>query len=322
MVRDPWCVPRSRGTRPLLATVALLLGSAGVVHGQMELAVIQGTVVDEQDGKPLPDVTIRLRDLDRGRETIVKSDKGGKFYRRGMQAVAYEITVEKEGYRPINDKIDLKAGVEGRFNFKLAKASPLGAEEFQQGVAAYNKGDFQAAAMSFEAAVKKAPTVPDLYVNLALAYYRLNRKEEAVAQLENAASLGPDDPKIHYQLGSAYVEMNQYDKAVAAFEKGLAKNPDLATDPLALEAASTLGAVYFAQGDNAKAEAQFQKVLVAKPGAAGAMLGMAKVHFSKGHVTQALQLFEQVVAQHPGTPEATQAEAFIKELRKTKPPGA
>jgi TolA-binding protein len=116
--------------------------------------------------------------------------------------------------------------------------------------------------------------------------------------------------------------MNTYDKAVAAFEKGLATNPDLAGDPLALEATSTLGAVYFAQGDNDKAAAQFQKVLAAKPGTAGATLGMGKIHFSKGEVDKALALFEQVTAQHPGTPEAAQADAFIKELRKSKPPGA
>jgi tetratricopeptide (TPR) repeat protein len=299
-----------------------LLACATVADAQMELAVIQGTVVDERDGTPLQDVTIRMRDLDRGRETVVKTDKSGRFYRRGMQAVAYEIAVEKDGYRPINDRIDLKAGVEGRFNFKLAKASPLGAEEFQQGVTAYNKGDFQAAATAFEAAIQRAPTIPDLYVNLALAYFRLERKEEAVKHLEKAASLGPDDPKIQYQLGSAYVEMNTYDKAVAAFEKGLATNPDLAGDPLALEATSTLGAVYFAQGDNDKAAAQFQKVLAAKPGTAGATLGMGKIHFSKGEVDKALALFEQVTAQHPGTPEAAQADAFIKELRKSKPPGA
>jgi TolA-binding protein len=49
---------------------------------------------------------------------------------------------------------------------------------------------------------------------------------------------------------------------------------------------------------------------------------MGKIHFSKGEVDKALALFEQVTAQHPGTPEAAQADAFIKELRKSKPPGA
>lgn len=299
-------------------TVALTIAlafSSSAVFAQMELGVMQGTVVDEA-GKPIDGAVLRLHDLERGREITIKSDNNGRFYRRGLQAVEYDMTVEKDGFQPIKDRVKLVAGTDRRFDFKLVKATPLGAEEFQQGVAAYNKGDFQAAAKAFEAAVQKAPTVPDLYVNLALAYFRLDRATEAVAQLEKAASLGPDDPKIHYQLGSAYVEMREYDKAIAAFEKGLAKQPDLAADALALEAASTLGAVYFAKGDNDKAAAQFQKALAAKPGAAGATLGMGKVHFSKGEVDQALKLFEQVVANHPGTPEATQAEAFLKELKK------
>lgn len=304
----------------VMAAVALAV-STTVVYGQIELAAIQGTVTDEE-GKPLEGVTVRLRDADRGREIEVHSDKSGRFYRRGLRAIEYEITVEKKGYQPIHDRLRLSAGVDKRFDFKLAKATPVGVEEFTQGVAAYNKGDFQAAAQAFEAAVQKAPTVPDLYVNLALAYFRLNRAADAVTQLEKAASLASEDPKVHFQLGSAYVELQAYDKAIAAFEKGLSKQQDLATDPLAFEATATLGAVYFAKGDNDRAAAQFKKVLAVKPGAPGPTLGMAKVHFSKGEIDKALQLFEQVVAQHPGTPEATQAETFIKELRKSKPPGA
>jgi tetratricopeptide (TPR) repeat protein len=311
---------RDRGHWVGIAVTVALLASATVAGAQMELGVMQGTIIDEA-GKPIEGVEVKLRDLDRGREVTIKSDKNGRFYRRGLQAVEYEMFVEKEGYQPIKDKVKLVAGTDRRFDFKLAKATPMGAVEFQQGVAAYNKGDFAGAATFFESAIAKAPTIPDLYVNLALAYFRLKRTTEAVAQLEKAATLGPDDPKIHYQLGSAYVEMQDYDKAIAAFEKGLAKPVDLTADPLALEATSTLGAVYFAKGDNEKAAAQFQKALAAKPGAAGATLGMGKIHFSKGEVDKALQLFEQVVTEHPGTPEAAQADAFIKELRKSKPPG-
>jgi len=320
MVRLPKGAPRMCGPLVLLTTVALL-GGATAARGQMELAVIQGTVVDEADGSPLQDVTIRMRDLERGRETVVKTDKSGRFYRRGMQAVAYEITVDKEGYRAIQDKIDLKAGVEGRFNFKLARAAPEGAEDFAKGVEAFNKGDNQAAVKAFEAAVQKAPDLPEVRVNLALAYLRLKRTQDAVAQLEKAASLASDEPRVLFQLGGAYVEMQEHDKAIAAFEKGLAKQPDL-SDVLAYEATVTLGAVYFAKGDNEKSAAQFEKALAVKPGAPAPTLGLAKVHSSKGDVEKALQLFDQIIANHPGSPEAAQAAAFVKELRKGKGPGA
>jgi tetratricopeptide (TPR) repeat protein len=308
---------------PLISLISLisLLSVSVISYAQMELGVMQGTIVDEA-GKPVEGVAVKLRDLERGREIVLKSDKSGKFYRRGLQAVEYEMNVEKEGYQPIKDKVKLVAGTDRRFDFKLAKATPAGAEDFQAAIAAFNKGDFAAAAKGFEAAIQKAPNVPDLYVNLAVAYFRLDRKSEAVAQLEKAASLGANDPKIHYQLGSAYVDMQQYDQAIASFEKGLANQPNLAIDQLALEATQTLGAVYFAKGDNEKATAQFEKALAAKPGAAGATLGLGKVYFSKGEVDKAVKMFEQVVAAHPGTPEATQADAFLKELKKSKGPGA
>lgn len=294
--------------------IALLLGGAAPALAQMELGVVQGRIVDEA-GQPLQGVVIRLVNVDRGREVTLKTDKNGRFYRRGLQAVEYELKVEHEGYQPIDDKIRLVAGTDRTFDFTLAKASAAGSKEFQEGVAAFNAKDFTTAAAKFEAAIAQSPTVAPLYVNLALAYFQLQRPAEAVAALEKAGSLAPDDPSVQFQLGSAYVDTKAYDQAIVALEKGLARS-DLAKDPLAAEAASTLGAVYFAQGKVAEAEAQFQKVLTVKPDNAGAVLGMAKVAFSKGDAAKALELFDKVVAAHPGTPEAEQAAAFIKELRK------
>ena len=281
----------------------------------MELGVIKGRIVDDA-GTPLAGVTIKLVNLDRGREVVLTSGKDGRFYRRGLQAVEYELSVEREGYQPIKDKVKLVAGTDRDFDFTLAKAAAAGSSEFQAGVAAFASGDFALAATQFEAAIARAPSLAALHVNLALAYARLNRIADAVASLEKAAALAPNDPPIQYQLGSAYVDLQSYEKAAAALEKGLAGKPNLTTDNLALEATTTLGAVYFAQGKIVDAETQFQRVLGAKPGAAGAALGMAKIHFSKGEVDKALALFTQVAADHPGTSEAAQAATFIKELRK------
>ena len=298
----------------VLVAIGVVLAAIPVAAGQMELAVIQGTVKDEA-GKPLEGVTFRLKDIGRGSETTVKSDKSGKFYRRGLQAVEYELVVEKEGYQPINDKVRLSAGENARrYDFKLVKAAPEGAGDFAKGVEAYNKGDNAAAAAAFEAAMAKAPDLPEIRVNLALAYFKMQRTADAVTQLEKAASLAPNNQAVLFQLGGAYVEMQQLDKAMAAFEKGLAIKSD-ATDPLVWEATTTLGAVYFAKGEADKAIAQFEKALAVKPGAPAPTLGLGKVYFSKNDVAKALQLFEQVAAQK-GTPEAAEAEVFIKELKK------
>ncbi|MEZ5291332.1 MAG: tetratricopeptide repeat protein [Vicinamibacterales bacterium] len=296
------------------AALALVIAAAPAA-AQMELGVIKGRIVDEA-GKPIQGVTIRLVNTERGREVSITTDKDGRFYRRGLQSGEYAVKVDHAGFQPIDDTIRLVAGTDRSFDFTLAKAAAAGSKDFQEGVAAYTAKDFTTAAAKFEAAVAASPNVAPLYVNLALAYFQLKRPADAIGALEKAAALAPGDAAIQFQLGSAYVDGQAYDKAVAALQAGLAATPDLATDALAAEAAGTLGAVYFAQGKVAEAEAEFQRVLAVRPDSAAALLGMGKVHFSRNDAPKALEFFEKVVAAHPGTPEAAQAAAFVKELKK------
>jgi tetratricopeptide (TPR) repeat protein len=296
-----------------MATVALLSG-ASVASGQMELAVITGSVTDEA-GTPLAGVSLRLIDAERGTEIAFQSDKAGRFYRRGLKAIEYEFVVEKAGYHPISNKLKLSAGMDKRFNFKLAKAAPPGAEEFAKGVAAFNAGDAAGAIAAFEEAVKKAPDAPEVHVNLALAYIRVKRPNDAIVELEKASALTPNEPRFLFQLGGAYVDAQMYPKAITAFEAGLKLKPEL-TDPLALEATVTLGAVYFAAGRVDDAAIRFGAALAAKPDSAAAKLGLGKCAASKGDTDKALQYFQDVMTSAPGTPEAAEAEAFLKALKK------
>jgi tetratricopeptide (TPR) repeat protein len=300
-----------------VATVALVSSAAVAVPQGME-GSIQGSVTEEDGGAPLVGTVIKLNDPERGRSYSTKTDKNGRFYKRGIIGATYQVTVEKEGYKPLREDLRVAAGAEHRFNFKLAKAAPEGAAEFAKGYEAFGRGDNETAVREFEAALQKAPELPEVRVNLALAYLRVSRKADPVAQLEHVAALAPN-PRTLFQLGGAYVEMRDLDKAVGAFEKGLGKQPDL-NDVLAFEATVTLGAVYFVKGDSEKSIAQFEKALAAKPGSAVPMLGLAKAYLSKGDIAKALQLFQQVVSSAPGKPEAAEAETFIKELKKAKPP--
>jgi tetratricopeptide (TPR) repeat protein len=309
--------------RCLVIGLGLLAASsvaAPPVVAQIETGVMQGIVRDEE-GKPLEGVIFRITDLERGTSYEVKSDRNGRFYRRGLRATDYAIAVEMKGYNPINDKLSLNAGVDRRFDFKLVRAAPEGAEEFAMGVAAFNKGDFEGAVTAFEMAVQKAPDLPEVRVNLAIAYLRLKRTADAVAELERASAISQGDPRLLFQLGGAYLEFNQLDKAAEALEKGLATSkPD---SPDVYDATVTLGAVYFAKGDNDKSEAQFQKAVAARPDALTPKLGLGKVHASKGEMDQALRLFREVLAAAPaGSPDAAEADAFIKEFESAAPPSA
>jgi hypothetical protein len=40
------------------------------------------------------------------------------------------------------------------------------------------------------------------------------------------------------------------------------------------------------------------------------------VQFSRNNASEALATFQRLVSAHPGTPEATEAETFIREMNK------
>jgi tetratricopeptide (TPR) repeat protein len=301
----------------IVAITTALLGSAVVAAAQMELGSVQGTVKDEM-GQPLEGVTITLRDTGRGRSVQVKTDKSGRFFQRSLQAGNYELVVEKAGFNAIRDSLQVSAGLDKRYDFKLVKGAPDGAEDFNRGVQAFNRGDNAAAVQAFEETLKKAPNLPEVHVNLALAYFRLSRTNDAVAHLEKARELAPDTPTVLFQLGEAYITLKDYDKAVAAIEQGLAK-VTTPTDAVAIEGQTTLGAVYFAKGDNDKAIVAFEKALAAKADVPAAQLGVAKAYFSKGDLEKALQNFKQVASSAPGSAEAAEANTFIGEISKSRP---
>ena len=231
----------------------------------MELGVIKGRVVDEA-GKPIPGVTIRLVNVDRGREVTITTDKDGRFYRRGLQVGGYELKVEHEGYQPVsNTDQDLR-----RHRQQLRLHAGQGAQRparrsSRRASPPSTPSDFATAATKFEAAVAQSPTVAPLYVNLALAYFQLKRPAEAVASLEKAAALAPGRRRASSSSSAAPTSTRRpTTRRWWRSRRAWPSHPDLAKDPLVAEAASTLGAVYFAQGKIAEAEAQFQKVLAAQ----------------------------------------------------------
>lgn len=298
--------------------LGVLLCAPAPASAQIELAAINGTITDDS-GAPLQGAVIKLTELGRGRVVSVKSGKDGKFYRRALPPESYAIVVELDGYQPIKDNVTLTGGRDQRFDFKLAKNAPVGAVEFQQGIKAFNSGDTAAAVAAFEDAVAKAPELPEARVNLAIAYLRASRPDDAIAQLEKAAGLAPDQPLILLRLGGAYVDVQKNEQAVGALEKGLAAATDM-TDPLVYGATVTLGAVLFATGQNDEAIARFEMALAARPGDAAPALGLGKALFSKGDVDGALKQFKAVVASAPGTPEAAEADAFVKAIEKRQKP--
>ncbi len=81
--------------------------------------------------------------------------------------------------------------------------------DWEKGVAAFQKGDFQTAVKDFQELVAQQESFQGHYM-LGLSLGRLNRKEEALNHLRKAYDLNPNDLSVKLELARAYMSVRRY----------------------------------------------------------------------------------------------------------------
>lgn len=195
--------------------------------------------------------------------------------------------------------------------------APVGAQtEFQQGLVAYQSGQFRTAIAHWETALL-SPESPEqaaqTWGNLAIAYYEtgqyrqaLQANRTAIAQfteLNQLAAIG----QVQSNLGNVYEALGAYDRAIQAYEDSLLTARE--TDNRFAEGVSlgNLGYLHFLKGDRNQALTAYQQSLdIAQE--IGDREGMAHRRLNLGiayHADDQLDLARQ---------QYTQAHAIAQEL--------
>ncbi|MEM6477231.1 MAG: tetratricopeptide repeat protein, partial [Pseudomonadota bacterium] len=87
------------------------------------------------------------------------------------------------------------------------------AEEYRQGVAAYNDGDFDAAAGHFKKVTRVAKRNGEAHYLLGLSYMKAGKTKKARKPLENAVKYSPDRIEAKRDLALAYIELERMEDA-------------------------------------------------------------------------------------------------------------
>ncbi len=108
------------------------------------------------------------------------------------QAVAYWERAIRLGGRTAENVYFLKVSREAvRVGLEAARA-------YYRGIAAYERGDLEAAALAFSEAAEKNPEYAKAWKWLGRAYYELGRFADAAAAYKRALDLNPDDGQARY----------------------------------------------------------------------------------------------------------------------------
>jgi hypothetical protein len=78
---------------------------------------------------------------------------------------------------------------------------------FQQGVQAYQEGEYQTAREQFESALKHGKASAALYYNLGNAYYKMDEIGLAILNYERAKKMEPGDEDVEFNLNIAQLQV-------------------------------------------------------------------------------------------------------------------
>ena len=125
------------------------------------------------------------------------------------------------------------------------------------------KGQYNLALQEIQQALKLEPLNPDALLGEASVYASMGRADRAESTFTKAAALRPQDWNGYYELGVFYYRQHLNAKAAAEFEKVLEITPDNAM------VHATLGGVLQLLGNDAEAERNLKQSIELQPSYAG-----------------------------------------------------
>jgi len=291
---------------PLILTLAF---AGSLAFGQV--TAIRGKILDPEK-KPLANVTVTILDSSTGAKFVVKSNKSGSFMRYGIPPATYKVTMELEGYFPLEFPIQVEFGDNKENEFTLEKIPPKISEDpdLAEAMKYLQESNYEKAIEFFQKGAAKFPQSVEIFYNLGVSYLRLGRVDEAISSLEKAVSLKPDLLEPYYALGECYFTKGDSEKALATFKKALEIQPDNG------KVYYNLGIVYYKKDMTDEAISHFEQAKRLSPDFSSAWYQLGLAYIKKGDFPRAVENLEKFLTLEPNSPEIGTVRKMIEELKK------
>ena len=165
---------------------------------------------------------------------------------------------------------------------------------FYKGQNALESGNYSASIKYYDEFIKKNPDIAVAYYNRGIAYYQLQKYEEAVSDLTHAIIIDPDYALAYHNRAIAYYQLQRYYDAISNFTKSISVD-----NPYIVEAYNKRGFVYGILKKYDKALLDYTKAISIDSNYADAYLNRGIVYGILKKYDKALLDYTKVISIEP-----------------------
>jgi serine/threonine protein kinase/tetratricopeptide (TPR) repeat protein len=156
----------------------------------------------------------------------------------------------------------------------------------------FRGGRYEQARQELERAIELQPTFEDATRLLGRVLMRLGRIDEGRAQFNKALAIRPNSSLLHSEMGLALYNASRYKEALEAFERGIAIAPNNSVTLTQAGVASS------AMGDQAKALAYYERATAIQP-RPETFSSMGTIYYGQGEYQKAVNAYEAALLIRP-----------------------
>ena len=297
-------------------------------------AVIQGRVILPSGFAAERYARITLRNAQSVLSTLY-SNKSGEFHIRNLGQGVYYVQAEvpDAGYEPVVRRVELGRGLMVDLTLQLSEKKslqlirlgarvvsaaelqqsvpPAAKKEYALGLKFVNKGNFPQAAAHFEVAISIYPSYLAARNDLGAQYLKLKRLDEAEKHFQIVLGNDPKNFNAKFNMGLVLIERRDYLGAISQLNQAIAIDSSRAVAHL------WIGIAELEVGNFQNAELELTKSLVMGGSeCVAAHYHLARVHVSRGDVTDASRALQAYLQEAPRGEYAKEAKELDRQIRK------
>ena len=195
--------------------------------------------------------------------------------------------------------------------------------QFDQGMALFNRGHYEEAIPHFEKATEIDPDFADAYLYLGRSYLNLGKWVPAIAPLRAALRLSPDKSQIEivsiladalFGAASSEVKKGNFQTSIGFLREALELQPQSGRAKNELfSALITFGGQLLSAGNVTQAITTFNEAIQLSPNNATGYLGLSKAFLKGGDYMKALQAVKDALQIDPANQDV---KSFFRELMR------